>query len=374
MVNRIDRLDAISKSRNIDAYLLTSGAAIRYLSGYFYNLEGPSNSHLIPAAVFGIPGCYQSLIVADNESEQLHLLDPRMHVIPYTSYVYDKPLDFSAVFRDKLIEVIKANGLRVEKLGVEADSLPFSLCESLAENFPGIELIDVTVDLTKMRMIKDDHEISLIRNATHLCNIGQRAFLKYSEAGMTEIDLFKKIRAEMEKEAGKHFPLISDLLSGNRTTDAQGSPTLKKIGKEDLVLCKLTACFNGYWSSTCNTIPVSQISSMQVFHFHLLKEALDLGTKAIKPGIPVKNIDTLIRTHLLSAGKFTHHTGHGIGLSYQEEPIISSYNDTILAPNMILTLGPGIYTDYYGIRLEQMIAVTETGYELLSELDFRPEK
>lgn len=365
MINRMDKLDTISKSKKIDAYLLTSGAAVRYLSGYFYNFEvNPSLFHMIQAAVFAIPGCYQGLIVADNESEQLHGLDPRIHVIPYTNYVQEKPLDFENIFRTKLIDVIKNNRLRIGRLGVEADFLPFSVCEFLAANFPDIELIDVSVDLAAMRLIKDEHEISLIRAATHLCDVGQEAVVKYAQAGMTELDLFKLVRGDMEKEAGRRIPIVADLVSGLRTFDGGGNPSLKKIEKDDLVLCELKTCLNGYWGSSCSTIAVTKVKPSQSSHFLLVKEALNKGITAIKPGVKANSIDHLLRSHLSHPGN-DRPGGHGIGLSFHEEPIINPTNETILSPNMVLALKPGIYINNYGIRLERLVLVTNTGCEIL---------
>ena len=375
MKNRIDKLETISKSKNIDAFLLTSNNTVRYVSGYFYNFEiGPSPFHLIPAAVFAVPRCYRSLIVADNESEQLHGLDPEIKVIPYTSYVYETPLDFTNIFCTKLLESISDYGLKMGRLGVEADTLPYSVCKALAKNYPDIEMIDVSSELSLMRMVKDDHEISLIRAAAHLCDIGQEAVVKFAEAGMTELDLFKIVRGAMEKEAGKRLPMMTDLVSGLRTFDAGGNPSNKIIEAGDLILSDLTPCLNGYWGDTCSTIALSKPTPKQQHHFSMVKEALDLGIKAVKPGVKAKTIDNLLRTHLSGAGQYGHHSGHGVGLAYHEEPRIVPYNDIVLAPNMVIALEPGIYSNNYGIRLEHLVVVTETGCEVLSKFEHRLER
>lgn len=368
----MDRLDPVSKSKDIDAYLLTSGATVRYLSGYFYNFEVHHSSfQLIPAAVFAIPGCYQGLIVADNESEQLHGLDPRIQVIPYTNYVYEKPLDFENIFRTKLIDVIKDNGLKIRRLGVEADFLPFSICEFLSFNLPDIELIDVSVDLSAMRMIKDEHEISLIRAAARLCDVGQGALIKYAQPGITEFDLFKHIREEMEKEAGKRIPILADLVSGPRTFDGGGEPSSKRIEKDDLILCNLKTCLNGYWASSCSTTAVNKATPEQSSEYLLIKKALDGAIKAIKPGVEGRQIDHHLINHPATIEPIDRISGHGVGLAFKEDPLINSTNDVVLAPNMVLSLGGGIYTDNYGIRLEHLVLVAEKGCEVLSDHHFR---
>lgn len=372
MKYRIEKLDRISGTKNIDAFLLTSSASLKYLSGYFYNFEiGPSPFQLIPAALFVIPSHYSGLIIADNESDQLADLDSRIKVNPYASYSYEKPLDYSASFCIKLLELVAQTGMKRARIGVEADSLPYSICESLSLNYPDIDLVDVSADLLTLRMVKDEHELSLINAATHLCDIGQEAVIKYARPGITELDLFKMVRGDMESAAGKRIPMMTDLVSGLRTFEGGGNPSTKNIASGDLILSDLTPCLNGYWGDTCNTIVLGKPTNQQSDHFKMVKEALELGVNAIKSGVRAKAIDQLMRKHLSSAGKYGHHSGHGVGIAYHEEPRIVPYNDIVLEPNMVIALEPAIYHDNYGIRLEHIVAVTRTGCEVLSQFKHR---
>lgn len=372
MKYRIEKLDRISGTKNIDAFLLTSSASLKYLSGYFYNFEiGPSPFQLIPAALFVIPSHYSGLVIADNESDQLADLDSRIKVNPYASYSYEKPLDYSASFCIKLLELVAQNGMKRARIGVEADSLPYSICESLSLNYPDIDLVDVSADLLTLRMVKDEHELSLINAATHLCDIGQEAVIKYARPGITELDLFKMVRGDMESAAGKRIPMMTDLVSGLRTFEGGGNPSTKNIASGDLILSDLTPCLNGYWGDTCNTIVLGKPTNQQSDHFKMVKEALELGVNAIKPGVRAKAIDQLMRKHLSSAGQYGHHSGHGVGIAYHEEPRIVPYNDIVLEPNMVIALEPAIYHDNYGIRLEHIVAVTRTGCEVLSQFKHR---
>jgi Xaa-Pro aminopeptidase len=203
--------------------------------------------------------------------------------------------------------------------------------------------------------------------------VGQEAVVKYAEPGMSELDLFKMVRGDMENVAGKRLPMMTDLVSGKRTFEGGGNPSSKKIEKGDLILSDLTPCLNGYWGDTCSTIAVGKPTQKQQDHFSLVKEALKLGISAIKPGVQAKTIDNLLRMHLSPVGQYGHHSGHGVGLAYHEEPRIVPYNDIVLAPNMVIALEPGIYIDDNGIRLEHLVAVTETGCEVLSKFNHRLE-
>ena len=99
-----------------------------------------------------------------------------------------------------------------------------------------------------------------------------------------------------------------------------------------------------------------------------MKETLYIGIEAIRPGIPAKEVDRLMRNHL---GNYPHHSGHSVGTAYHEEPRITPYNDTILEAGMIIALEPAIYQPDYGMRLEHLMLVTDKGSELLTKFKHR---
>lgn len=372
MTYRIDKLDQISRNKNIDAFLITSSISIKYLCGYFYNFEtGPSPFQLIPAALFVIPHGKAILIIADNETNQLGNLDSRLSVSPYISYVYKEPLDFTTRFLAKLHEITSQITARKPRLGIESDSLPFSVSESLTVKFPGMQLVNISQELAQLRIIKDMDELFHIREATRLCDIGQEAVLRYSKPGMTELELFTLVRGEIDATAGQRVPMMADMVSGQRTFEEGGNPSSRKIEKGDLVLSDLTPCLNGYWGDTCNTIVVGKPSPEQISHFKLVEDTLNKGMDAIKPGVRANDIDRLLRKQLSPAIQYGHHSGHGVGLAYHEEPRIVPYNEIELLPGMVIALEPAIYTNGYGIRLEHLVMVTLSGCEKISGFDHR---
>jgi Xaa-Pro dipeptidase len=375
MAYRVDRLNKIVEAKDIDAFLFTSSISVKYMCGYFYNFEiGSSPFHLIPAALVVVPSKITALVIADNETDQISGLDVRISVKQYTSYVYKKPLDFLSQFLIRIHEIIIDCGIDDARIGIEANALPYSIAESLSLTYPKIKFVDITQDLAYLRMIKDSDELSFIRSTTHLCDIGQEAVLKYGKPGISELELFTLVRGDMDAAAGKRVPIMADMVSGARTFEGGGNPSDKKIMSGDLVLSDLTPCLNGYWGDTCNTVVIGKPTQIQIEYFNLVKEALDLGINAIKPGVRASTIDQLMRRHLSSVEGYKHHSGHGVGLAYHEDPRIVPYNDTELIPNMVIAIEPAIYNDGYGIRLEHLVAVTQTGCEVLSKFNHRFER
>jgi Xaa-Pro aminopeptidase len=364
---RIEKLNKIRELKNADAFLISSASSVKYLSGYFYNFEtGPSPFQLLPAALFVDPEQNACLLVADNETP--HVTDPSVVVKAYASYVYERPLAFADQFLTGLHAIIKQYGTDRARIGIEKNVLPLVIAESLVSAYPQITWVDITAEITALRAIKDSDEILFIRQAAALCDTGQEAVLKYARPGITELELFALVRKEIEHAAGTRVPLMADLVSGPRTASGGGIPNNKTINPGDLVLSDLTPCLNGYWGDSCNTIIVGDASAEQKNTFTLVKEALDIGINAIRPGVQAMEIDRLMREHI---GSYPHHSGHGVGIMYHEEPRIVPYNNNLLEPGMVIALEPAIYTGDYGIRLEHLVAVTETGCEILTEFQHR---
>lgn len=369
MLQRIERLKNLGKTKNIDAFLLTSPSKIKCLSGYFYNFEiGPSPFQLLPSALVFVPEEIAVLIIADNESLATPVKGIEILLKPYSSYVHEKPLDYTNQFIIKLQEVLIQYKMTNVRIGIEENSLPSVVAQFLRLNYPNIELKDVSEGIIKIKTIKDIDETANIRQAAKLCDIGQAAVMKHVRPGISELELFSLIRLEIEASVGTRVPLMVDLVSGPGTASGGGIPSNRVIQNGDTVLSDLTPCLNGYWGDSCNTFVVGQSSSAQRKTFELVNKALNIALNAIQPGVKAMEIDRLMRRHI---GNFPHHGGHGVGTMYHEEPRIVSYNNMILEPGMVIALEPGIYEKEYGIRLEHLVLVTETGCELLTQFEHR---
>lgn len=361
---RLKRLQSIQEAIGIDAFLFTSTPTIKWLSGFFYNFEiGPSPFQLLPAVLLVVPENPLCLLIADNESLTTPVSGLEISVKPYASYVHEKPLDFTNQFLLQLNEAIIQNKLTNTRIGIEKDSLPFVIAHAIASWYPEIEFIDVTLEISHLKMVKDPDEIELISKAAKLCDVGQEAVLKYAGEGMSELELFALVRGDIETAAGKRIPMMADMVCGSRTAEGGGNPSDRKIMSGDLILSDLTPCLNGYWGDSCNTIVAGEPTISQRKAFALVKEALDIAVNSIGPGIKALEIDQLMRRYI---GNFPHHGGHGVGTMYHEEPRIVPYNETELQPGMVIALEPAVYHDGYGIRLEHLVLVTQTGYRMLT--------
>ena len=366
--SRIEKLAGIQRNNNIDAFIISSPSSLMFFSGYFFYFEyGPSPFQLLPALLV-VPGHDATLVIADNEAGPTAAADSGITIIPYTSYSYSLPLSFIDECLKSIDSFFKKNNLAHARVGIEKNSIPFSVVQALMERYPLIEWVDVTGEISYCKAVKDKDEIESIRLAARLADCGQAAVLRHARAGLTELELFNLVRADIEGTAGHRVPLMADLSSGSGTASGGGMPTNKLIHEGDLILSDFTPCLNGYWGDSCNTIAVGQATTAQERTFKLVKEALEIGINAIRPGVPAKTIDAMMRNHI---GNYPHHSGHGVGTNYHEEPRIVPYNEQVLLPDMVIALEPAIYEKEYGIRLEHLVVVTETGCEILTKFQHR---
>jgi Xaa-Pro aminopeptidase len=184
----------------------------------------------------------------------------------------------------------------------------------------------------------------------------------------------KEISLEMESFMKKNgaeatgFDII--VASGTRSALPHGKASNKQIEKGDFVLIDFGSGFQGYHSDQTRTMVYGKPSSKQKKVYQIVKEAHDKSIEVVHPGVPIYEVDGAARDHIRKCGfgdYFGHGTGHGIGLSVHEDPVVNSENKGLVQEGMVFTIEPGIYIpDWGGVRIEDMIRVTSQGAELLT--------
>jgi Xaa-Pro aminopeptidase len=104
--------------------------------------------------------------------------------------------------------------------------------------------------------------------------------------------------------------------------------------------------------------------------YEAVREAQLAGIGAVRPGLAVGEVDRAARNVLKKAGLgryFTHSTGHGVGLEIHEPPRVAAGQPEVLQPGMVITIEPGAYIPkQWGVRIEDMVVVTDSGCEVLT--------
>ncbi len=350
MAGRRERALAVSRAAGADLLLAAHPSTVTWLTGYAAEIEtGPSPFALSPLALLA-DGRPPVLVVAEDEADAAAATG--CDVAAYPGFGLG-PLDPLAGAASALLPLVA--GARV---ATEAAALPAGLARQL-------EWTDVGAGLARARAVKDPDEVERLRAAIAVCDAGQAAAREHAAAGISELELWARVRAAMEERAGSRLPVLADLVSGERTAEVGGPPGRRRLAEGDLVLCDLVPRVAGYWGDSCSTFAVGRADDEARRAHERVREALEHALALVRPGVAAGELDAAIRPLL----DYPHHTGHGLGALMHEEPRIVPGSEAVLEEGMVVALEPGTYRSGVGVRLEQVVLVTAGGCEVLSGHD-----
>ena len=221
-----------------------------------------------------------------------------------------------------------------------------------------------------LRMVKDEDELALMRKAARLgCSLFDH-ILSFVRPGLREVD----VAAELEHQArvlgaeGMSFETI--VASGPRSALPHGRATAARLPRRGFLTLDFGVILNGYCSDMTRTIHFGAPRPKERNAYEAVLEAQEAAVAAVASGVSCGDVDEAARSVLRNAGlgdAFSHSTGHGVGLEIHEQPRVGAGQSTRLVPGMVVTVEPGIYLPgEFGIRIEDMVAVTRTGCEVLT--------
>jgi Xaa-Pro aminopeptidase len=270
-----------------------------------------------------------------------------------------------------LIRKHNIKGVLIEK------ELKVSQKERLEEIFSSLNvksLCDGKLDsiLQNMRAIKSYDEIERIKSSQKLTEDAFKHVLNNISAGMTEKQIALDLEFFMKRNGAKSVAFDLIVVSGENTSLPHGEPGDKKIQSGELLTMDIGANLDGYNSDMTRTVAVRSVSDKQRRVYEIVLQAQLEGIKSIKAGIKAGDADDAARSVIAKEGYgacFGHSTGHGVGLCIHENPRLAQGNQTVLESGMVITVEPGIYLKgEFGVRIEDMVLVTESGCENLTNI------
>jgi Xaa-Pro aminopeptidase len=221
-----------------------------------------------------------------------------------------------------------------------------------------------------LRQVKDADELALMSEAALVgCKLFEH-ILTFIRPGLAEFE----VAAELEHQArllgaeGMSFETI--VAAGARSAMPHGHATAAKLPRNGFVVMDFGVILHGYCSDMTRTVHLGKPKANERSAYEAVLEAQEAGVAAVAPRASCGEVDEASRGVLRRAGLaevFTHSTGHGVGLEIHEPPRIGSGETTRLAPGMVITIEPGIYLPgRFGIRIEDTVAVTQTGVQVIT--------
>jgi Xaa-Pro aminopeptidase len=239
-----------------------------------------------------------------------------------------------------------------------------------------VEVRAIEPVVAQLRLVKDEHEIRMLRRAIDITTGAHRAAMRAAGAGMHEYELEAVIEFNFRLGGAERVGFPSIVGSGPNSVVLHYDKSRRMMEEGDLVVMDIGAEYSYYTADVTRTIPISgRFSARQRAIYELVLGAQQVAIEAVRPGVTIGDLTRIARLWLRdnSGGAcgmqdcnayFIHGLSHWLGMDVHD---VGDYS-TPLQPGMVLTIEPGIYIadENLGIRIEDDVLVTETGYEVLS--------
>ena len=347
-MTRAERLDARLAEAGVDALVVTDLINVRYLSGFTGSnglvVTGPSLRRFVTDFRY-----------VEQAREEVDGFEQER-----------APQEFLAALREGWPE-------DEVRLGFEDDHVTVRQHAKLRELLPEtVELVAAGGLVERERLVKDERELAAIRAAAQLADEALTEQLGQGLAGRTEREVALALEAGMRRRGAEPcFPTI--VASGPHGALPHASPRDVEIAPDLLVTIDWGARLDGYCSDCTRTYATGAVSDELRDLYDLVLRAQLASLDAVRPGPEGRAVDAVARELIAAAGHgdhFGHGLGHGVGLDVHEAPRLGVTGTDVLAPGQVVTVEPGVYVaDLGGVRIEDLVVVTEDGHEALSRLD-----
>ena len=349
MADRAERLLALLPEAEVDALLVSALINVRYLTGF----TGSNGLAVLGPQTRAFVTDFRYVEQAADE------VDP----------AYDRrqePMNLT----DALPGALPSGQVR---LGFDDENLTVSQHAKLRALLPErIELVPAGGLVERLRAVKDAAEIERIRAASLLADEAFAELLESGLAGHTERELALALVAAMQARGAQGVAFDPIVAGGPHGALPHASPRDVMLGGGQLVVIDWGAELDGYCSDCTRTVAVGEPGEHAREIYALVLSAQMTGLDAVKAGAGGRAVDAAARAVIEEAGHgehFGHGLGHGVGLEVHEGPNLSKRYDDELASGNVVTVEPGIYLPgELGVRIEDLVVVTDTGCEILTGL------
>ena len=279
--------------------------------------------------------------------------------------------------KEQLTDLLIKHGIR--RISVESERMTLSELEDYKEklHFAEFDTSSMLSDaLNALRVIKTPDEVEKIKAAQRIAERAYERLIENIRVGMTEKQVAAMLNYYMMGFGADGLSFDTIAASGVNSASPHAVPTDKPLQKGEFLTLDFGALLDGYHSDMTRTLCVGRPSKkMEEVYNSVLQANLD-AIDAVRPDISGKVVDSVARSTLNAFGGyeqyFGHGLGHGVGLEIHEAPTMSRRSTSMLRAGMIVTVEPGVYiSGEFGVRIEDMVLVTENGCENLTNTSKR---
>ena len=354
-MDHLKRIGALRRKltrAGLSGLVVTHLPDLRYLSGF----TGSSAALAVTrrSVCLFTDGRYRTQAAAEVEAARVEIVSGSPAVAAVQWMAAQPGVEFAG---------FDSNRTTVAELARWKESLPSRLRKSFLTVLPA-PMVET------MRMVKDEQEIDALRRAAQVgCSIFEY-ILGYIYPGIREIDVAAELEHRARALGAEAMSFDTIAASGERSALPHGRATTTVLPKRGFLTLDFGVILNGYCSDMTRTVHLGPPKPNERDTYNAVLEAQEAAVKAVGAGVSCAEVDEAARGVLRREGlaeAFTHSTGHGVGLEIHEPPRVGVGQSTRLQAGMVVTIEPGVYLEgQYGIRIEDMVAVTATGCEVLT--------
>jgi len=360
---RLARAQALMRGENLDAIVLASGSGLDYFTGAEWGL-----SERFFGAVITREGDPAWVTPAFEKARALEQIQIGTDVRAWEEHESPSAL-VASILRER-----GATG----RVGIE-EMMPFTFANEIGAALPSARLLSATPVTAGCRVVKDAHELALMRRANEITMAAHRAVFQSLREGMTQSQV-SALSAQAHRKLGMGGGAL--VLFGPDAAFPHGTTRPRPLRRGDVVLIDGGGRLHGYASDITRTgVFGAPPTERQRQVWDVVRRAQQAAFDTAKPGVEAQAVDAAARRVVDEAGfgpgykHFTHRVGHGIGMDGHEWTYFVRGNATRLRPGMCFSDEPGIYIPgEMGIRHEDCIFITETGAENFTKWTGSPEE
>jgi Xaa-Pro aminopeptidase len=351
-VRRIGQLRRRMSHAGLSGLLVTHLPDIRYLSGF----TGSSAALAVTrrAARLFTDGRYKAQAADEVQGAKAEIISGAP-AIAATQWVAAEPGVEFAGFDPVRTSVADLNRLR----GALPSKLRRAFLTPLAA--PIVETL---------RLVKDEDELALMSEAALIgCSLFEH-ILGVIRPGISEVEVAAELEFQARSRGAEGMSFETIVASGVRSALPHGRATSTPLPRKGFVTLDFGIIHNGYCSDMTRTVYLGKPRVEERRAYEAVLQAQESAVAAVEAGVSCGEVDEAARGILRKAGMaeaFSHSTGHGVGLEIHEAPRVGAEQKAKLQAGMVVTIEPGVYwPGKFGIRIEDMVAVTRTGGRVLT--------
>ncbi|MCQ5376577.1 MAG: Xaa-Pro peptidase family protein [Candidatus Methanomethylicia archaeon] len=270
-------------------------------------------------------------------------------------------------FGESPLEAVIKRFRGCEKVGIEDGFLTVSIYERMKGS---AHLAPIGGCIERMREVKDDLEIGLIRKAQEIADTAFQKTLAELKEGMSEFEAASVLEYYLRRGGAEGFAFETIVASGQRAVFPHGMPSARRARGGEAVVFDFGVRVGGYCSDMTRTVFFGTPKVEAIDVYCAVLRAQESALAVAKAGISGRDLDRTARAEIESAGygeRFVHGLGHGVGLAVHEGPIAGPKNEKGLMQGNVITVEPGVYIPgAFGVRIEDLVVIRENGIENLT--------